>query len=325
MLYNNSVMNIENEIKYRIEQLKHTTDVDPQVIKDLFSLFITNSKQKKELEGGAIHFIKNTSGDNDSGGALIYDGKINGKECKAGDITVYDQYIEYIVSEFNKVSRQNPGLAAIAPVLSLIICFCEHEVEHLVQREVALGKRVDPHALQYAKEFIVSRVARKDIYNPNRHSFAIEQGAEIAGFHGTVEELQRFLPEAVEWYRESPTEFLKTPFGKGRITIVDTIAPANIAITQVTDHFFGRSPELMESFPALKREYNSDGTKKSKAELVADRNAWAIELERSGEDKNIVTSLGNSSNTLYAVKHMYDNIFDATPELYRNNDISKDK
>ena len=145
-----------------------------------------------------------------------------------------------------------------------------HEIEHLIQYKRYIMNVSSPDNLMFAKEFLYSDVLDGDIrklYDDNHDSFSIESDAKgksssvLCDFldFNRISSIQNVSIRNVDYHLSS------------LIVINDGIRfkyDKTDYINYKTDSIIENNLELLDKFPIFKKEYNSDGKKKTIRELI---------------------------------------------------------
>lgn len=152
-----------------------------------------------------------------------------------------------------------------------------HELQHARQITMVRSGLNNKDSLQYAREFALLELANQnenlgflgDFYNENHDLFKIENNANSTSIAKFIEMIQNsgIIPEE---YIEAKSNLYKTNMKYSlneefEEQIDDMIAPYI-------------SCELIKAYPALQKEYNMDGTRKTARQLVTDLKAGLDKL-----------------------------------------------
>ena len=153
-----------------------------------------------------------------------------------------------------------------------------HEIQHYRQYMLTQSMVSNKNALLYAKEFVAKKILEDKFYSPkyeesNYYELATENNAYYVGadkYLKIVDQNKEDLLEEKEFYNAYFSESklsvdVLTKDGQKQFKYED-LQEKDDALTKILDETI--TPEYIEKYPILQKEYNKDGSKKDTNQLV---------------------------------------------------------
>lgn len=276
--------------------------------KDLYSqvcdIFILNNAITKvfEAECAAINLdnfsieFKNTSKSSKMGGY------IEPEQTKKASVRIYEQTL------YKNLASDNPEvrIKACKDIFKSLF----HEIQHHRLYLITQNQVSNKNALLFAKELTIKRILGKQFYSPNEengnyYELAIENDANFVGasyYSNIMNDNNNELLDEIEFYKAymSESKYLIDVQTKDNQKHFKYNGPQEKEdiLTKILDEVI--SPEYINMYPILEKEYNKDGTKKNIKQLI----------------NNLLDEI-NTINSLDTIKQEdKDNLIKETNEMY---------
>lgn len=157
-----------------------------------------------------------------------------------------------------------------------------HEMRHVYQnRMIEENKMPNLDVLFWAREFTIHE-EYEEYYDTNYSAMTIERDARIASKEQTLKSLKKYSSKI---YALKKAELLEEIELDKSVKDLSTHRFLGIKETRdnmtrrMVDEILKENPNYIEKYPALKREYNVDGTRKNVIQLLIDEKEFRDEMK----------------------------------------------
>lgn len=156
-----------------------------------------------------------------------------------------------------------------------------HEMRHVYQnRMIEENKLPNFDVLLWAREAVIHR-EYEEYYNENYSAMTIERDARIASREQTLSALKKYSSKSYalkkdQLIREIEADKLVSDLSVHKFLNIENTR--DNMTKRMVDLIIKEKPNYIERFPALKREYNIDGTRKDTIQLLAEEKEFRNEM-----------------------------------------------
>ena len=300
--YNEDIQeDISYAIEYFFDYVKRNS-LDPNNSED-FMLFVDTVKEVFGLECELFNISKKDldidfTVSSDHSGVFKYNRYYDKKKKKYVDDTAI-VFIDLDVSLDFLSGDVSGRLHACKGVFKTLL----HEISHYLQYKRFTSNFSSPDNLMFVKEFLFSDEIKDDdlikIYDSNHDAFSIESDARKKASQRISDYLEFRKEDNIEDVRVRAVDYI----------LADIISDGRVYnredyINYKANDIISRNLYLLEKFPILKKEYNSDGSRKDITSLISNMYKELAKLNELKIDENDRAFLINDTVNMY-----YDLIF----------------
>lgn len=162
-----------------------------------------------------------------------------------------------------------------------------HEMRHVYQDQmIEENKMPNFEVLLWAREGVIHE-EYEEYYDTNYSAMTIERDARIASREQTLIALKKYSPKSYALKKDQLTEeieddrLVKDLSAHHFLNFKDT---RDNMTRKMVDVIIKEKPSYIEQFPTLKREYNTDGTRKDISQLLLDEKEFRNEMKNYQEE-----------------------------------------